>query len=727
MISSKQEFRDIYVHSEGDKQIFCYRTGLTVYEEVFANNRYMSGGWNAAGYTLNVLDDMPTRLNNDAFREPQSFDVEADGVSLGWDWEFVSFSQKEEGAVHGIVTLRSRIKPVIVEVHTLLDGTGAFSRWIEVINDGSTPLNLNSVVPMCGGVEIIYGWRDFVSGTPDCSKIYSLGYMDQSAWGYEGYFKWHDLPNIDYGFGGKYLGERHRHPMFLLRNNLLGTMMIAQMGWSGAYRFDFLLDMDNMNDARLSMRLAMDGQRPMLVLDPGERFVSPSIHIGYLRGDLDDAVNMMHEHLRRSVFTMPDVRGRKGWIEGGMGAERLMDVRATKHFVDTVASVGAETMVIDAGWYCPPGTEMKEWHPRVGDWFPDPERYPNGIEEIVDYIHEKGLLFGLWFEPERIGKLSRIAEEHPEWFAHHYRNEVENSIIDMTNPEVVSWVESELARAFETYKVDLFRLDYNIGTDEVLNYVNRGYGPENAFVRYYQNVNAMYQRLRLRFPDIVFENCASGGARTDVDFITNFTHTWVSDWNVPPRSFAITNGMTMALPPEMVDRLASGMNCHTQASLAFQVRNTIFGRPTTNDYNAVGSKMNPEQLNIVRHTFDIYREHIRPYIDGSRIYHHTPDLVSIKGTNWGVANQPHGTGVLERVSSDSRHGVIGIFNLSDTTETPAQIIYPRGVNPSLHYRITFDNSGAAVIRSGYDLINEGIRIRLNMSMTSELLIYEAVE
>ena len=90
------EFRNIYAHEKGGQKIFCYRTGMTVYEEVFAFGRYMAAGWNTAGYTLNVLDDMPSRLDVLQFTEPQAFDLEADGVSLSWDWDFVGFDSYEE-------------------------------------------------------------------------------------------------------------------------------------------------------------------------------------------------------------------------------------------------------------------------------------------------------------------------------------------------------------------------------------------------------------------------------------------------------------------------------------------------------------------------------------------------------------------------------------------------------------------------------------------------------
>ena len=139
--------------------------------------------------------------------------------------------------------------------------------------------------------------------------------------------------------------------------------------------------------------MEMMGQKPLVILAPGETFETPKVHIGMLSGDLDDAVNAMHKHIRKSVFTLPAARGVKGWVEGGMGPERLMDVRATKHFADTMAEIGAETMIIDAGWYCPPGTAVKEWHPRTGDWYPHPDRHYT--REYLQYLGNRYALKSL--------------------------------------------------------------------------------------------------------------------------------------------------------------------------------------------------------------------------------------------------------------------------------------------------------------------------------------------
>ena len=484
----KSDFRNIHF-IDGDQKFICYRTGMTVYEETFKHGRFMSAGWNTAGYMLNVLDDMPTRIDNNKFREPQAFDLEADGVSLSWDWEFISFEQFEEKAekteaplTHAIVTLKSSVKDLTAKVHTVLDGTPIFTRWIEVTNDSGNPMNINCAAPMCGGIETVRDWKDYMKGAAKSSKIYSLGYMDGSINCHEGYFKWHDLPAAEYAFDGKYKSGRHRHPMFILRNNLLGTVMFAQMGWAGGYKFSFNNDHIEGYHASISFKMELESQKPIIVLSPGETFEMPKVHIGMINGDLDDAVNSMHKHIRKSVFTAPDVLGRIGWVEGGMGPERIMDIKATKHFIDTIAAVGGETMIIDAGWFCPLGTAVREWWGRSGDWKPDAERYPNGIEEVRDYAHSKGLMFGLWMDLERLGPQSEMYKKHPEWISKQYKHEGGNTQINMADPEAAAWVESELVRVIEEYKCDLFRLDYNLGTDEVLNKYNNGHGTENAYI-----------------------------------------------------------------------------------------------------------------------------------------------------------------------------------------------------------------------------------------------------
>ncbi|MBQ8357234.1 MAG: alpha-galactosidase [Clostridia bacterium] len=711
------EFADIHVE-EGEVTTFSYRFGTAVYEEMMVGNRLLSAGWNGAGYTQNVLEDMPSRLRVGEYRNNTAFRLEAEGSTLDFDWNYKGFSQTDSGkGVHGTVTLESTLLPLTVRVHTMLDGTGVMERYLEIENTGKTPVGLGGISILSGGVEEnTTDWDPFFD-PHHADKLYSLGAMESSEWGCEGLFRWTDLPSAGLTVTGKWESERFRHPAFFLKNNLYGTLFFGQLAHTGGYAFHFHKDTEPNKrgcNCRLSWDLALSGPKPMTVLAAGECFTTPAVHVGMLIGDLDNAVNEMNRHLRRSVFTLPDARGVKGWVEAGMGPERTMDITACKHFIDTAAAVGAETFIVDAGWYAPKGMATTEWGKRQGDWHVSTDLYPNGIGEIRDYAHKKGLLFGMWMEPEAIGPLSVIAREHPEWLTTAFASHGSKKQIDLTNEKAAAWMEGEIVRVIEENRLDLFRLDHNSPCEYWFSRTEQHGKVASGLLRHYEAVYAMYERLHRRFPDVIFENCASGGARTDVGMVKSFTHTWVSDWNQAPRSVAITNGMTMCLPPELVDRLVSGMYCHTRGSLDLQVRHTLFGRPSTNSYNCVGSQMNPAQIAFVKHSFDLYKSFVRPMAGKDLIFHHTPE---VNGT------QPHGVCILERAAEDGSRSMIGMFNLcmaGERTET----IYPRGIDAGRTYRVSFDNSGSTATVSGFTLINEGLRVRLDGALQSELILLE---
>lgn len=705
-------FTDIFVREE-DSLVFCYRSGMTVYEESLSRGQLSSLGWNAAGFTLNVLEDYPSYLDPRALEKACVFGFEVNGKTLRGGWEKLGYSVSEsENGKEIALELTSTLAPVAVAVYTAVDGTAVITRRLEIKNRGEAKLAVSNITIMGGGMDKITRWNEYVA-EQDESKLYSLGYFERCHHLNEGQFRWHDVPVVRQTVSSGYERDRFRHPMFMLRNNAFGTLWYAQLAYSGAYAFDIDVSTDNPDYTALSsFACRLDGDNPTVILGSGESYITPALHIGFVSGDLDDAVNEMHEHTRKSVFTLPPARGiNYGLVEGGMGPERVMTVEASKHFIDTIAYVGGETFIVDAGWYCPLGKATAEWWHRVGDWEYDKELYPNGIEEIRDYAHEKGLLFGMWAEIERAGTMSRVYKEHPDWFI--YANGERTTVLDVSKPEVVDFMEKSITHLIEDYKIDLYRLDYNVDHKHWHYFNERG---EAGLARYFDNLCAMFERLRRKYPDVVFENCASGGARTDLGLVSRFTHTWVTDHNSQPRATAITNGMTMVLPPEYVDRLASGMGSHQWGSLDAIVRHTLFGRPTTNDYNCVGSESNPDQLDFVKHCYDIYKTVIRPFAPTGKIYHHTPEAYD---------RQTKGTLVLERAAADKSAGVVGIFRLCGDNE-PVTLVYPKGIDKSACYEVTFDNSGETIALSGYEL-SKGIRVELLHNISSELIIYRKRE
>ncbi|NLD87864.1 MAG: alpha-galactosidase [Clostridiales bacterium] len=730
-----EPFFDAFRITDKDGETYCYRTGLTVYEEVFRGGHLTSGGFNFAGFPQNTLDNDPVRIPESGLKPHDVFSFELDGRTAEARLENISFEKRVEvrengeSFLHCIHTLSCRGMDFTVRVHTELDGTRSLVRYLELENSGERTVRIGSITPLSGCLEEFDGYKEF-SSSGDPSKTYSLGYMDCASWGNEGLFRWHDLPKGGTYFGGRYEDDRYRHPSAFIRNNLLGSITNIQLGYFGGYRFSFNHQTDTASagmigqstyKTRLLFSVMLHSPNPQGILRKGEKLVTPKVHFSKISGSLDDSVNAMHDHLRKSVFTLPKPRGRTGVLAAGMGAERDMTMEAIKYFVDTAAELGAEYFILDAGWYCSPGREGLDWWAKAGDWEFNTDLYPNGGEEIVKYVKSRGLRFGLWLDAERVGPKSKVWEEHPEWRGLKYSEDERGSILDMSNLEVVAWVESELIRIFERYDVELFRLDYNVSTKDLSCMGEKDGETYCTTLEYCDNVNAMYRRLRKKFPNMLFENCAGGGGRTDIGTVQNFTHTWVSDWQVAPRSFAITNGMTMVLPPEYVDRLASGMHSLTRGSLDFIIRQTLFGKPTTNSYAPVGGEPNPAQLAFVKHCYDIYKDFMAHMMEDGRIYHHTPEVFE---------SRPKGTGIIERGTKDLSRSVIGVFRLADAASKEDVIVFPRGIDVGGTYKVTLDNQalkGAASAEvSGFEIMNRGIRVRLKDSISSELVLLERV-
>lgn len=707
-------FCDIVVQQQPALTV-SYRSANFVFEEGLRDGRWVSLSYNAAGYLMAANPvPSPSYMDVDQFPAPQSFDLALDGQSLCSHFVCEGVDvQRGEGVVSGRVTLRHTMRPVKVHICTRLDGTAVLQRWLEIENTADVPAAMSVCAPLAGGVQVFNAAMFQLS---EKTGLYRLGYFADSFACHEGNFVWRELGTEITTIAGRYRRDRHRHPMFVLENRLTGECFIGQFGWSGGYAFTFDLRNENDNRTALSMRVEMDSPAPIRVLETGERWASPAVHLGAVFGGLDNAVNAMHRHLRKSVLH-PSVRGRHAWIQGAIGPEYDMSLESTLQAIDFAHTVGAELFWVDAGWYLDADEPLTEWWNRCGDWEVSRSRYPNGIGEVRERCHALGLLFGMWMDVERIGPGSKVFHEHPEWIEKTYKGAPNGAgLLDLGNPEVEAWMEEQIARVITDCQVDLYRLDWNVGYLDALGARENGAYLENTYARHQQAVYRVYARLRARFPDVVFENCAGGGGRTDLGMLEHFTHSWVTDWQLHPNAFRITNGMTMALPPECIDRLVGGQNAYLTGDLQLQLRNQLFAHMSIGGIKPNEAMANPRQIALIQHNVRLYKEFVRPILPDSNIYHHTPEL---------SGNYAKGYGILELDASDGLKGVLGVFRLSSPAE-PEATVRLRGVDIGRSYNVTFDNSGSVCVMRGETLVNEGLHIRLDGALTSELVLYEAL-
>ena len=143
------------------------------------------------------------------------------------------------------------------------------------------------------------------------------------------------------------------------------------------------------------------------------------------------------------------------------------------------------------------------------------------------------------------------------------------------------------------------------------------------------------------------------------------------------------------------------------------------GSPTgrsPRDPSALGASWNPQVLARVRHMVQLYKGFVRPFMSQGRIYHHTP---AFEGP------EPQGWGVLELASRDRSRAIAGLFQLSAPRRSE-YLLRLRGLDVSRRYRVTWDNTGHSCELDGLALMHQGLPVRLEGALTSELLLCEAV-
>jgi alpha-galactosidase len=341
---------------------------------------------------------------------------------------------------------------------------------------------------------------------------------------------------------------------------------------------------------------------------------------------------------------------------------------------------------------------------------------PNDITPVREYARSKGLLFGLWVEIESVGVASNLKKQHPDWvLTRNGKPVADGRQLDFANPEVAAWAESEIVRLIKKYDLDMFRLDYNTTVEEGGNRMRDGF-LENTQWRHVEALYAIFDHVHQQFPRVILQNCAGGGGRLDLGILRRFHNTELSDWMRGPRSLKILNGMTWILPPEILLRtFGTEVGDHaSDGDLDQQLRTAMICRPIFRGLGPSLDEFNPLAQKKIRDTVDLFKRTIRPIMVGSRVYHHTPLLPMLEASPWVV---------LEYASPDSRRAVAALFRTSGVGDS-TYVFIPRGLDAGRDYRVSFGNSGQTVEVPGLRLVEQGIRVRIERPMGSELLIFD---
>lgn len=284
-------------------------------------------------------------------------------------------------------------------------------------------------------------------------------------------------------------------------------------------------------------------------LSPGEAFHTPeALHV-FARNGLRDMSAKWHDFIRAKVS--PEGfknKPRPTYLNTWEAA--YFDVTEDKvlTLVDKAVEIGVDMLVLDDGWF----EGRQDDSSSLGDWRADKTRFPSGIPSLAKRIKAKGLKFGVWFEPEMVNPNSDLFRSHPEWVmqvpgrkASLGRNQL---TLDLSRYDVQDYIFTQLNNILSCGDIDYVKWDMNRNMTEV---GSSNLSPDRqgeVSHRYILGLYKLLTRLTKKYPDILFENCASGGNRFDLGMLSFMPQGWISDMCDPIGRLQIVNGASYLYP-----------------------------------------------------------------------------------------------------------------------------------------------------------------------------------
>lgn len=451
----------------------------------------------------------------------------------------------DEAQTLELVLEDTSINTRIVLLYTIYEAFPVIARSVRFECDSDEKITLLSAMSAC--VDL-----------PD--KDYEM--IDLAGvWARERYVRRHKL---DYGIQSIYsmrgCSSYQFNPFLALARENADEFQGQVYGFSLVYSGNFLAqtEVDNYDTARVLMGIHPNGFK--WTLGKGESFQTPEMVMVYSEVGLNGMSQTFHK-LYRTRLARGTWRDKVRPILINSWEAFYFDFDAPKllGLADAAADLGMELFVLDDGWF----GKRDDSTSSLGDWYPNEEKLKGTLKELAEKINAKGLKFGLWIEPEMTNKDSDLYRAHPDWLLAEQGKRICHSrtqyVLDFSKKEVREYIGDMLENLLAEVPVSYIKWDMNRTFSEVFSNGNDREYQGKVCHKYILGVYELYERLTSRFPHVLFESCASGGARFDPGMLYYAPQGWTSDDTDAIERLKIQYGTSMVYP-------VSCMGSHVSAS-----------------------------------------------------------------------------------------------------------------------------------------------------------------
>ncbi|MDH2475170.1 alpha-galactosidase [Clostridium perfringens] len=441
---------------------------------------------------------------------------------------------KEDATTLEITLLDEVIKSKLKLYFTIFEDRAVITRSASFLNLSNKTINIEKAM-------------SFNLDLPDSN--YNMIQLN-GAWGRERHVYDRSIKEGTQGFYSlKGASSAEFNPFLALRRSNTDEFSGEVIGFSLVYSGNFMaeIDVDTYNQTRIMMGIHPD--RFSWPLNLNEEFYTPEVVIVYS----DKGLNYMSQ-VYHSLYRECLMRGK--WknsvrpilLNSWEALSFSIDEEKIKELATNASKLGVELFVLDDGWF---GKRNND-NAGLGDWTVNKEKFPNGLNEIIEYINKLGMDFGIWIEPEMVNKESELYRSHPDWIIHdpnrkpsHTRNQY---TLDFSRDEVVDHIYNQIEKLLSDYNISYVKWDMNRYITECYSKDKGANLQGTVYHKYILNVYKLYDKLTTRFPNILFESCSSGGARFDPGMLYYAPQTWTSDNTDAIERIKIQYGSSLVYP-----------------------------------------------------------------------------------------------------------------------------------------------------------------------------------
>ncbi len=477
-----------------------------------------------------------------------------------------------------------------------------------------------------------------------------------------------------------------------------GPVWFGELGWSGSWRI-------TVEEVESHAVRITGGYNPFdfrYPLSPGESLETPRFYGGYTSGGEGEASRILARFQQEEILPHAH-RSRPVLYNSWEATEFNVSEAGQMPLIERAAKLGVERFVIDDGWF----GQRRNDHAGLGDWYVNPQKFPHGLKPVIDRVHQLGMDFGIWVEPEMVNPDSDLYRKHPDWAMHfpgRPRTEMRNQLmLNLARPDVRAYVFGFLDDLVSKNDIAFLKWDYNRiwsepGWEEVPLAEQ-----QTIYVKYVENLYSILDELRKKHPKLEIESCSSGGGRVDLGILRYTDEIWTSDNTDALDRLSIQDGFTHAYTPGImmawVTDVPNGIN-RRSTPLQFRFDVAMTG---SLGIGADLSKFSDAEMQSAAANVAWYKQ-VRDAVQQGALYRLTPALD--EAGHWAS----------EYLAPDGASGVVFAFLHSQQFGEPFPVIRLEGLEADRTYTLTARDPAKAPMlpkqATGAALMGAGVRVLL---------------